>query len=60
MTVAGCTPVSYPRLPPTAQHPMWQVRVRVWTRGVRLMVSGTWFALPCGEKRSCGMPRRMR
>ncbi|GLI58486.1 hypothetical protein VaNZ11_000217 [Volvox africanus] len=24
MTAAGCTPVSYPRLPPTHQHPMWQ------------------------------------
>ncbi len=26
MRVASCTPVSYPRLPPTHQHPMWQVR----------------------------------
>ena len=25
MSAAGCTPVSYPRLPPTHQHPMWQV-----------------------------------
>ncbi|KAG2445405.1 hypothetical protein HXX76_000027 [Chlamydomonas incerta] len=24
MAAAGCTPVSYPRLPPTHQHPMWQ------------------------------------
>ncbi len=26
MTAAGCSPVSLPRLPPTHQHPMWQVR----------------------------------
>ena len=25
MRAASCTPVSYPRLPPTHQHPMWQV-----------------------------------
>jgi hypothetical protein len=25
MAAANCTPVSYPRLPPTHQHPMWQV-----------------------------------
>ncbi|KAK9819637.1 hypothetical protein WJX72_000593 [[Myrmecia] bisecta] len=24
MRAANCTPVSYPRLPPTHQHPMWQ------------------------------------
>lgn len=24
MHAANCTPVSYPRLPPTHQHPMWQ------------------------------------
>jgi regulator-associated protein of mTOR len=24
MTAASCTPVSYPRLPPTHAHPMWQ------------------------------------
>ncbi|CAL8465312.1 g4847 [Coccomyxa elongata] len=24
MRAASCTPVSYPRLPPTHQHPMWQ------------------------------------
>ena len=24
MMSVGCTPVSYPRLPPTHQHPMWQ------------------------------------
>ncbi|KAG1677758.1 hypothetical protein FOA52_001070 [Chlamydomonas sp. UWO 241] len=24
MTASGCTPVSYPRLPPTHSHPMWQ------------------------------------
>lgn len=24
MTAANCTPVSYPRLPPTHQHPLWQ------------------------------------
>ncbi|GAX72618.1 hypothetical protein CEUSTIGMA_g74.t1 [Chlamydomonas eustigma] len=24
MTTAGCSPVSYPRLPPTHSHPMWQ------------------------------------
>lgn len=25
MAAANCTPVSYPRLPPTHHHPMWQV-----------------------------------
>lgn len=25
MTAAGCSPVSYPRLPPTHHHPLWQV-----------------------------------
>ncbi len=25
MTAVGCTPMSLPRLPPTHQHPMWQV-----------------------------------
>ena len=25
MRAASCSPVSYPRLPPTHQHPMWQV-----------------------------------
>lgn len=24
MAASNCTPVSYPRLPPTHQHPMWQ------------------------------------
>ena len=24
MTASGCTPVSYPRLPPTHSHAMWQ------------------------------------
>eukprot|EP00798_Chlamydomonas_sp_ICE-L_P024029 gene24029-9606_t len=24
MVAANCTPISYPRLPPTHQHPMWQ------------------------------------
>jgi regulator-associated protein of mTOR len=24
MRAANCNPVSYPRLPPTHQHPMWQ------------------------------------
>ncbi|GFR43035.1 hypothetical protein Agub_g4039, partial [Astrephomene gubernaculifera] len=24
MSAAGCTPISYPRLPPTSQHPLWQ------------------------------------
>lgn len=24
MAAANCTPISYPRLPPTHQHPMWQ------------------------------------
>jgi regulator-associated protein of mTOR len=28
MAASNCTPVSYPRLPPTHQHPMWQVRAR--------------------------------
>lgn len=27
MTAANCNPVSFPRLPPTHNHPMWQVRV---------------------------------
>ena len=26
MRAASCTPASYPRLPPTHQHPMWQAR----------------------------------
>jgi hypothetical protein len=24
MAASNCSPVSYPRLPPTHQHPMWQ------------------------------------
>ena len=28
MRAANCTPQSYPRLPPTHQHPMWQVGAR--------------------------------
>ena len=24
MRAANCTPASFPRLPPTHQHPMWQ------------------------------------
>ena len=27
MRAASCTPASYPRLPSTHQHPMWQVRI---------------------------------
>lgn len=32
MTAANCTPVSYPRLPPTHNHPMWQVRAAMEQR----------------------------
>ena len=28
MRAASCTPASYPRLPSTHQHPMWQVRIK--------------------------------
>lgn len=29
MRAASCTPASYPRLPSTHQHPMWQVHQNV-------------------------------
>ncbi|KAF5835275.1 hypothetical protein DUNSADRAFT_7637 [Dunaliella salina] len=48
MTAANCNPVSYPRLPPTHNHPMWQVllsqvhRLRALVLLGRFLDMGPW------------------
>ncbi len=59
MRAASCTPASFPRLPSTHQHPMWQVKVldhqtvfmlagaKIWRLGGLLIVCVRPPALQC-------------
>lgn len=45
MTASNCTPVSFPRLPPTHNHSMWQVRARArhpWSGQCAWEEGGLW------------------